>query len=311
MAQNEMAEPMHPTNKLVFDASTLINLGRRERQEDAVVSDFSSGEAFGFVVLSDGMGGHAAGDVASKIVVTEVFSELKLQSGDTDELEPHIVEVLRRAAVSANKCVGMYARQCPAARGMGATLLAPVFIQDHLYWISVGDSPLYLFREGVMVRLNENHTLMSQIDYLVGSGIMGRDEVLNHPDQSSLTSVLIGHDIAQVDCRSAPVHIKEGDIFVVASDGLQFLTEDQIETVLRFSQKRSAEDIGAALMKEVQKLDDPAQDNVSLCIVKVMGRGMPAQAETDDQMFSSAQHYKKRSITIMAKVTRSKRAKRS
>ena len=302
---------MLPTNELMFDASTLINLGRRERQEDAVVSDFSTGEAFGFVVLADGMGGHAAGDVASKIVVTEVFSELKMQSGDPELLEPHISEVLRRAAVSANKCVGMYASQCPAAQGMGATLLAPVLIQDRLYWVSVGDSPLYLFRKGALTRLNENHALMSQIDYLVDNGMMSRDEAVNHPDQNSLTSVLIGQDIAQVDCRTVPFRVMEGDILIVASDGLQFLSEDQIEAVLRFSQKRSAEEIGSALMKEVQRLDDPAQDNVSLCIVKVQGQGVPALAEDESQTVTRSQHYDNGSITIMAKVIRAKKATQS
>ncbi len=299
---------MHPTVDLVYDTSMAMVLGRRERQEDAIVSDFSSGEAFGFVVLADGMGGHAAGDVASKIVVTEVFSELKLQSGDPELLEPHIGEVLQRAAVSANKCVGMYSRQCPDAHGMGATLLAPVFIHDRLYWVSVGDSPLYLFRNGVLERLNENHALESQIDYLVANGIMGRDEAINHPDQSCLTSVLIGRDIAQLDCRTVPVQIMEGDILIVASDGLQFLCEEQIEGVLRFTQKRSAEDIGAALMNEVQKLDDPCQDNVSLCIVKIMRQGAGTVANDEDQTVSRSQKYSNASITIMAKVTRTKKA---
>ena len=296
------------TAELVYDTSMGMVLGRRERQEDAVVSDFSSGEAFGFVVLADGMGGHAAGDVASKIVVTEVFSKLKLQSGDPEILEPQIGEVLEKAAVSANKRVGMYARERPEAHGMGATLLAPVFIHDRLYWISVGDSPLYLFRNGVLERLNENHALMSQIDYLVANGIMGREEALNYPDQTCLTSVLIGREIAQLDCRTVPVQIQEGDILIVASDGLQFLCEDQIEGVLRFTQKRSAEDIGAALMKEVQKLDDPCQDNVSLCVVKVLGQGAGAVVTDQDQIVSRTQNYNNASITIMAKVTRKKKA---
>ncbi|MBM1218760.1 serine/threonine-protein phosphatase [Ponticoccus sp. SC2-23] len=261
---------MLSTAELVFDTSTTMGLGQRERQEDAVASDFSAGDGFGFVVLADGMGGHAAGDVASKIVVAEVFSHLKLQSGDRDLLERRIGEVLERAAVSANRRVGHYSRQRPDATGMGATLLAPVFIQDRLYWVSVGDSPLYLFRGDKLVRLNENHALMSQIDYLVDNGIMDRDQALSHPDPSCLTSVLIGRDIAQLDCRTAPVTLEPGDILIVASDGLQTLCEDQIEGVLRFSQKRPAEEIGTLLMTELGNLNDPCQDNVSICVVKVV-----------------------------------------
>ena len=299
---------MQPTIDLVYDTSMAMVMGRRERQEDAVVSHFSSGEACGFVVLADGMGGHAAGDVASKIVVTEVFSELKLQSGDPELLEAHIGEVLQRAAISANNCVGIYSREVPEAQGMGATLLAPVFLHDRLYWISVGDSPLYLFRNGVLQRLNENHAVMSQIDYLVENGIMGREEAIDCPDQSCLTSVLIGRDIAQLDCRTVPVQLKAGDILIVASDGLQFLCEERIEAVLRFTQKRSAEDIGATLMKEVQKLDDPFQDNVSLCVVKVMAQGSEAVVNDPDQTVGHGQGSSNVSITIMAKMTRRKKA---
>lgn len=299
---------MHPRADLVYDTSMAIDLGRRERQEDAVASDFSSGQAFGFVVLADGMGGHAAGDVASKIVVTEVFSELKLQSGDPQLLEPRIAEVLRGAAANANDCLGLYAQQHPTAGGMGATLLAPVLIEDRLYWVSVGDSPLYLFRDGELSRLNENHALVSQIEYLVSSGIMEREEALNHPDQSCLTSVLIGGDIAQVDCRTTPVKIMEGDILIAASDGLQFLSEEQIEGILRFKGKRSAKEISAALMKDVLKLGDPCQDNVSLCVMKVMRQGAVSALEDNSKTVSRTNNGKNETITILARVRRAKNA---
>ncbi len=299
---------MQPTTDLVYDTSTAIELGRRERQEDAVASDFSSGQAFGFAVLADGMGGHAAGEVASKIIVTEVFSELKLLSGDPQNLEPRIEEVLRGAANNANECVGLYARQHPTADGMGATLLAPVLVENRLYWISVGDSPLYLFRNGHLLRLNENHALCSQIEYLVSSGIMKREEALSYPDQGCLTSVLIGGDIAQIDCRTTPVTIMEGDILIAASDGLQFLTEKQIEGVLRFKQKAAAEAICAALTKEIRKLDDPCQDNLSLCVIKAMRRNAAAAFEDDNNAVSSTQTGKTKTLTIFARVKRHRRA---
>lgn len=301
---------MHPASDLTYDTAMAIDLGRRERQEDAVVSDFPNGQAFGFVVLADGMGGHAAGDVASKIVVTEVFSELKLQSGDPDLLEPRIGEVLRGAAQHANACVGHYARQHPKAEGMGSTLLAPVLVEDRLYWVSVGDSPFYLFRGGVLSRLNENHALASQIEYLVSSGIMDRDEALSYPDQTCLTSVLIGGEIAQVDCRTNPVTLQEGDILIAASDGLQFISEEQIEGVLRFQQRGSAEDISAALTKEVKKLDDPYQDNLSLCVIKVMREGAIAAPKDQHTTHTTSEDGKTETVTFFARVTRRKKAAR-
>lgn len=295
---------MQHTDDLVFEAATAMGLGKRERQEDAIVSDFASGEPFGFVVLADGMGGHAAGDVASKIVVAEVFSELKLQSGDPELLEPRIGKVLVAAAVNANRRVGRYSRTRPDARGMGATLLAPVFIRDRLYWVSVGDSPLYLFRGDELVRLNENHAIMSQIDYLVSSGIMDRDTALNHPDQTCLTSVLIGREIAQLDCRTSPVKVMAGDILIAASDGLQTLCEDQIEGVLRFGQRRSADEIGRMLIAELQRQNDPFQDNVSICVVKAVDPSMRGEAAEPVRTASFSREYRNSNVTltIMAKV---------
>ncbi|WP_371224877.1 PP2C family protein-serine/threonine phosphatase [Roseovarius sp. 2305UL8-3] len=292
---------------LTYDTAMSIEIGRRDRQEDALASDFQSGQAFGFVVLADGMGGHAAGDMASKIVVTEVFSELKLRSGDPDLLEPCIGEVLKGAAIHANKCLGHYAREHSESDGMGATLLAPVLVEDRLYWVSVGDSPLYLFRDGILTRLNENHALSSQIEYLVSAGIMDREEALSYPDQTCLTSVLIGGDIAQVDCPAMPLHLKENDILIAASDGLQFISEDQIEGVLRFQQKSTAEQISTALTKEIQKLDDPHQDNLSMCVIKLLGSGQEVIPQDDLGTVTRSSNGKNESITIIARVTRARK----
>ncbi|QGY00279.1 serine/threonine-protein phosphatase [Roseovarius faecimaris] len=292
---------------LSYDTAMSIDIGRRERQEDALASDFPSGQAFGFVVLADGMGGHAAGDMASKIVVTEVFSELKLKSSDPEQLEHSIGDVLKGAAAHANQCVGHYAHEHAQSHGMGSTLLAPVLIEDRLYWVSVGDSPLYLFRDGRLTRLNENHALCSQIEYLVASGIMDREEAQNYPDQSCLTSVLIGGEIAQVDCPSSPMQLKEGDILIAASDGIQFISEAQIEGVLRFQQKSTAEQISAALTKEIQKLDDPDQDNLSICVIKLLPEGGVITPPSETHTLNRIGDGKTETITILARVTRRKK----
>lgn len=260
---------MHPSADIYYDVTSALSLGQRDQQEDAVVADFPIGLGMGFAVLADGMGGHAAGDVASKIVVTEVFSELKMQAGDPTALENQIVTILRDAALSANECVRMHAQTNPETEGMGATLVAPVLFGNRLYWISIGDSPLYLFRQGVLTRLNEDHSMTSQIDYMVDSGMVEEDWARNHPDRNCLTSVLIGEEIARIDCPVKPVEIVEGDIVVVASDGLEFLTEEEIVELIQSNLGRSSAEIGASLMKSLSDLGDPDQDNISLCVIQV------------------------------------------
>ena len=200
---------MHKAPDISYDVASVLNRGCRDYQEDAIATDFPIGADFGYAVLSDGMGGHAAGDVASKIVVTEVFSELKFQTSDIDGLVKHMGEVLRSAAVSANECMAAHASTNPQTAGMGATLVAPVFIQNSLYWISIGDSPLYLMRDGRLRQLNEDHSLGPHIDYMVRAGMMPEEIGRNHPDRNALTSVLIGETIERIDCPSRPFTLKD------------------------------------------------------------------------------------------------------
>ncbi|MEZ5715807.1 MAG: protein phosphatase 2C domain-containing protein [Paracoccaceae bacterium] len=294
---------MQSTGELGYDTATVISQGRRERQEDAVISDFPTGSGMGFVVLADGMGGHSAGDVASKIVVTEVFSELKLQTGDIEAMERNIGDILRGAAFGANECVGLYSAEKSDDHLMGATLLAPVLIGDRLFWISVGDSPLYLMRDGALTRLNDDHAVGSQVEYLVASGLMRRDEAVNHPEPNSLTSVLVGQDIPQIDCPAEPFRLAAGDILIAASDGLLVLSDEQIARTLRPLRDSSAEAIGAALMGAIEAADDPHQDNVTLGIVKVQDRAVPGRASIGDALQPKVLRRDLGGVTIVAKVS--------
>lgn len=260
---------MHKAPDIKYDVASVLNRGCRDYQEDAIATDFPIGADFGYAVLSDGMGGHAAGDVASKIVVTEVFSELKFQTSDIDGLVEHMGEVLRSAAISANECMAAHAASNPQTAGMGATLVAPVFIQNSLYWISIGDSPLYLLRGGRLRQLNEDHSLGPHIDYMVRSGMMPEDIGRNHPDRNALTSVLIGETIERIDCPARPFQLKDGDILVVASDGLQFLSNRQITQIVNAYADRGSAQIASALLEELRTLDDPEQDNVCFSVIKV------------------------------------------
>ena len=260
---------MHKAPDISFDVASVLNRGCRDYQEDAIATDFPIGADFGYAVLSDGMGGHAAGDVASKIVVTEVFSELKFQTSDIKGLVDNMGEVLRSAAISANECMAAHASSNPQTAGMGATLVAPVFIQNSLYWISIGDSPLYLLRDGRLRQLNEDHSLGPHIDYMVRSGMMPEDIGRNHPDRNALTSVLIGEPIERLDCPERPFQLKDGDILVVASDGLQFLSNRQITQIVSDNSDRGSAEIANCLLEELRTLGDPEQDNVCFSVIKV------------------------------------------
>jgi serine/threonine protein phosphatase PrpC len=252
-----------------YDVASGISQGARDYQEDAITSDFPVGAEAGFVVLADGMGGHAAGDVASKIVLTEVYSELKFHFADVEAFENRAPEILRGIADLANETLRQHTRTHPETDGMGATLVVPALVENRLYWISVGDSPLFLYRGGKLTQLNEDHSMAPQIDFMVKSGLMDAETGANHPDRNCLISVLMGTRIPKVDCPAKPYELRAGDIVICSSDGLQFLSNAQIEKLVgKYAKKRSTE-IAERLLEELTRLDDPDQDNISFTIIKV------------------------------------------
>jgi PPM family protein phosphatase len=252
-----------------YDVATAISQGARDYQEDAITSDFLIGADAGFVVLADGMGGHAAGDVASKIVLTEVYSELKFQYADVDAFEARAPEILRKIAGAANECLHEHSRHNPDTKGMGATLVVPIILENRLFWISIGDSPLMLYRDGKLSQINEDHSMAPQIDFMVKSGLMDPEVGANHPDRNCLVSVLMGSRIPKIDCREEPMLLKVGDIVICASDGLQFLENAHIERIITKNRRKRSAEIAELLLEEIQRLNDPDQDNVSFCLIKI------------------------------------------
>jgi serine/threonine protein phosphatase PrpC len=252
-----------------YDVASGISQGARDYQEDAITCDFPVGAEAGFVVLADGMGGHAAGDVASKIVLTEVYSELKFHFADVDAFEAKAPEILRNVADLANETLRQHTRSHPETEGMGATLVVPALVENRLYWISVGDSPLFLYRGGKLSQLNEDHSMAPQIDFMVKSGLMDAETAANHPDRNCLISVLMGTRIPKVDCPAKPMELRAGDIVICSSDGLQFLTNAQIEKLVHKYRKARSTEIAERLLEELTRLDDPDQDNISFTVIKV------------------------------------------
>lgn len=260
---------MSPRSEPTFDAATALSIGRRDHQEDALVADFPVTEDTGVVVLADGMGGHAAGGLASRVAVSEVFAELLFRRAEPLVFAEDIPGALRTAAIIANHAILAEAERTPNLVGMGATLVVPVFHPKGLYWVSVGDSPLWLFRGGKLLQLNEDHSLAPQIELMVQRGEMTPDDAAAHPDRNCLTSALGAPEIPRLDCPDKPFALQDGDIVIAASDGLQVLSAAEITEILEKKAPRPAEEIARALLTAAEDVGDPEQDNTSLAVVRI------------------------------------------
>jgi len=252
-----------------FDVASAMSRGARDYQEDAMLADIANGADLGFVILADGMGGHAAGDVASQIVLTEVFRALTSMRSEMVADKSCIQDTLKDAARAANSRLRSHVEMHADCSGMGSTLVVAVLIADELHWISVGDSPLFLFRDNELTQLNEDHSMSRAIDTMVAAGAMSEAEGKDHPDRNVLTSVLYGKPIPHMDCPDAPLTLRGGDTLIVASDGLQFLSNLEIEAVLRDKPLSGSAEISDSLMDQLERLQDPDLDNVSMSVVQV------------------------------------------
>jgi serine/threonine protein phosphatase PrpC len=253
---------------LQYDMATATHQGARAYQEDSLLTQSAGLDTLGVAVIADGMGGHAAGDVASGIVCTEVFRQISAQNTAVLTGNADIPAILTTAAQTANTQVDSHVKSHAETYGMGSTLLATIIADNALSWASIGDSPLYLYRGGTLQRLNADHSMAPQVDMLVKIGALSEQEGRDHPSRHALTSVIRGRKIEEIDCPKTPTSLGDGDIIIVSSDGLQYLSDLQIHNVLKQTSQESAQTIVDALLADLEKLDDPEQDNIAYAVIK-------------------------------------------
>jgi len=281
-----------PAKTLTFDVASAAIKGARDYQEDSLISSFPMGQGAGFAIIADGIGGHVAGSLASALVTTEVFSHLKMQESQLINGVLSIPFALREAAEQANKKIAAHVKKDKDTKGMGSTLLVPVIRADRLSWISIGDSPLLLLRNGALRQLNKDHSMAPQIDMMVKTGALSAEAGKDHPDRNTLVSVLNGEEIAQIDCPASPILLKDGDILIAASDGLQFLSNGTIANTLALAKDGRSVDIANAFLTALTQLNHPEQDNTTFVVVKIGEEAapdavmdldaMPVLAQADD-----------------------------
>ncbi len=211
-------------------------------------------------VLADGMGGHVGGAKASKMTCECFMSTYPKIDGPQD----------KRLLLSLDACNNKLAdtiENDPGLKGMGCTLLGVCVDHSGVYWVSVGDSLLYLFHNKKLSKLNEDHSLAPVLDDLVGRGEITADEAQHHPKRNMLRSAVTGEEIKLVDLNREAVPLSPGDWLVLASDGLATLSSDQIAKIIARNRTKSADQLAQALVSAVKRKALPEQDNVTVLAI--------------------------------------------
>jgi serine/threonine protein phosphatase PrpC len=240
-------------------------IGDRENQEDFGAIKSSGDSNAILAVIADGMGGQVAGEVASSSVVNVFVESFTLNPSKNLPLK------LSVALEKANRNLAKSIAKNPKLSGMGATLIAAYITPKSINWASVGDSVLYLFRDRKLKRLNQDHSMLPVLQESVRRGKITQDEAQIHPHRNALRSALTGEDIPMVDLQDESLRLQNGDLVVLATDGILTLSEPEIRSVLDRCKAETAQVIASQLMEAVTQINRPRQDNTLVEVIKVKG----------------------------------------
>ncbi len=232
---------------------------RRDSNEDEFLVDADHG----VFAVADGMGGHAAGEVASNIAIETLAERLRdgPWNGDPDGRRT-AARGLALAINEANRRICDSVMEREEWRGMGTTVVALVIVGDHAIIGHVGDSRAYLLRGGRLLRLTSDH---SWVNEQVKLGLLSDDDAQHHPMRNIVTRALGNRPDVEVDVVEEPT--RPGDTFLLCSDGLNTMLEDE---EIRDALSRHDGDPAAACRALVEAANSRGgEDNTTVVVVRI------------------------------------------
>lgn len=238
---------------------SVTDIGRKRQLNQDYV--YSSGQPVGnmpnLFIVADGMGGHKAGDFASKYTVETIEQEVK------HAFEKNPREIIKKAIKTANTQVRQQAAMDPNLTGMGTTVVVATVIGKYLQVANVGDSRLYIVNESEIKQVTRDHSLVEE---MVRLGGIERKDARLHPDKNIITRAIGARDEVQADFFT--VELRPTDTILMCSDGLTNMLED--EEILRIM---STYNDPKNLVETAQALIDAAnnnggKDNIAVVLVK-------------------------------------------
>ncbi|MEC7276533.1 MAG: Stp1/IreP family PP2C-type Ser/Thr phosphatase [Bdellovibrionota bacterium] len=268
----------------MYKVSHLTNTGvKRDHNEDYYLLD----EALGIYIVCDGMGGHAAGEVASEMACQEIMNFLKEQASFIKSCQKKLSKegrvkmrtLLERATQRANEAIFNRSLREPEKKGMGTTLVMAVVVPQGIFCAHVGDSRAYLIRKGKVKQMTEDHSLVNE---MIRSGMISKEDAHNHPQGNVITKAL-GIQKAVVG-DTAFFETMEGDSVFLCSDGLHDYLNPQ--KIIGLYEKSSIENLSQNFIDHANK--SGGKDNIT-CIALQFGNkeappAHPSQVTVDSKI---------------------------
>lgn len=236
---------------------SLTDKGRtRNTNQDYVFCEENAVGSFpNLFIVADGMGGHNAGDTASRMCVEEVVSQIEQSTKVTP------IGTFEQAVAAANEKVFQASLSDKALNGMGTTIVATVVFGDTAYIVNVGDSRLYVYKD-TFRQVTIDHSLVEE---MVQSGKLNKEDMRTHPNKNIITRALGTNSDVKADCFE--IEVDEGDVLLLCSDGLSNMLEDEkIERIIR-SNREDMSEAGRQLVQEANEAG--GKDNISVVLIQV------------------------------------------
>ena len=238
-----------------IEVGNRTDVGRKRAHNEDYFSYFkASGEIL--AIVADGMGGHASGEIASRMAV-EIINEIYSK----ERADKDVLEALKSAFQVANFTILQKSLEQEGLNGMGTTATALVLEDDQALVGHMGDSRAYLFRDSTVSQLTKDHSL---VERMVDQGLLNREEATHHPQRNVIYKTLGVNMDGEVDLLG-PIPIRINDVFLLCSDGLTNLVTDQelLEIVAKESPQTACETL-------VQLANQRGgHDNITVQIVKL------------------------------------------
>lgn len=234
---------------------SITDIGRKRKlnQDYVYSSEQPVGHLANLFLVADGMGGHNAGDYASRITV-ETIVETAAACSETDP-----VRILEEAIFAANALVRRRAASIPWLEGMGTTVVAATCREGTLCVANVGDSRLYVANSGRIRQITRDH---SWVEEMVRRGEIGREDARNHPDKNIITRAVGAEDTVEVDFFT--VQLQEGDEILMCTDGLTNMLEDE-EIRMILDRARDTVEKAQDLVRAAN--EHGGKDNISVILI--------------------------------------------